>query len=42
MTVFVDDATLRDAQDRAARLPLGPVEQQRWREVAAYARGPPA
>jgi hypothetical protein len=36
MTVFVDDATLRDAQDRAARLPLGPVEQQRWREVAAY------
>ena len=36
MTVFVDDATLRDAQDRAARLPLGSVEQQRWREVAAY------
>jgi aminoglycoside phosphotransferase (APT) family kinase protein len=36
MTVFVDDATLRDAQDRAARLPLGPVEQQRWREVATY------
>jgi aminoglycoside phosphotransferase (APT) family kinase protein len=37
MTVFVDDATLRDAQDRAARFPLGPVEQRRWREVAAYA-----
>ena len=36
MTVFVDDATLRDARDRAARLPLGAVEQQRWREVAAY------
>lgn len=37
MTVFVDDATLRDARDRAGRLPLGPVEQQRWQEVAAYA-----
>lgn len=36
MTVFVDDATLRAAHDRAARLPLGSVEQQRWREVAAY------
>jgi len=36
MTVFVDDVTLRDARDRAARLPLGSVEQQRWREVAAY------
>ncbi|MBV9204105.1 MAG: phosphotransferase family protein, partial [Actinobacteria bacterium] len=36
MTVFVDDATLRDAQDRAARLPLGAAEQRRWREVAAY------
>ena len=36
MTVFVDDATLRDARDRAARLPLGPAEQQRWREVTAY------
>jgi aminoglycoside phosphotransferase (APT) family kinase protein len=36
MTVFVDDTTLRDARDRAARLPLGPAEQQRWREVAAY------
>ena len=39
MTVFVDDATLRDALDRAARLPLGPVEQQRWRKVAAYGAG---
>jgi aminoglycoside phosphotransferase (APT) family kinase protein len=37
MTVFVDDATLRDARDRAARLPLGSVEQQRWQDVAAYA-----
>ena len=36
MTVFVDDATLRDARDRAARLPLGAAEQQRWRDVAAY------
>jgi len=36
MTVFVDDTALRDARDRAARLPLGPAEQQRWREVAAY------
>jgi aminoglycoside phosphotransferase (APT) family kinase protein len=36
MTVFVDDATLRDARDRAARLPLGSVEQQRWQDVAAY------
>lgn len=36
MTVFVDDATLSDARDRAARLPLGPAEQRRWREVAAY------
>jgi hypothetical protein len=36
MTVFVDDAALRHAAARAARLPLGPVEQQRWREVAAY------
>src|SRR5580693_163952 len=39
MTVFVDDATLHDALDRAARLPLGPAEQQRWREVAAYGAG---
>ena len=36
MTVFVDDATLRDARDRAARLPLGSVEQQRWQDIAAY------
>jgi aminoglycoside phosphotransferase (APT) family kinase protein len=36
VTVFVDDTTLRDARDRASRLPLGPAEQQRWREVAAY------
>jgi len=36
MTVFVDDATLRDAQDRAARFPLGLIEQRRWQEVAAY------
>jgi aminoglycoside phosphotransferase (APT) family kinase protein len=37
MTVFVDDATLRDARDRAARLPLTSAEQQRWQQVAAYA-----
>ena len=36
MTVFVDDTTLSDARDRAARLPLGPAEQQRWRDIAAY------
>ncbi len=36
MTVFVDDAALRDARDRAARLPLGSAEQQRWRDIAAY------
>jgi aminoglycoside phosphotransferase (APT) family kinase protein len=36
MTVFVDDATMRDARDRAARLPLGSAEQQRWRDIAAY------
>jgi aminoglycoside phosphotransferase (APT) family kinase protein len=36
MTVFVDDATLREAGDRAARLPLGSAEQQRWRDIAAY------
>jgi aminoglycoside phosphotransferase (APT) family kinase protein len=36
VTVFVDDAALRDARDRAARLPLGSVEQQRWQDVAAY------
>jgi aminoglycoside phosphotransferase (APT) family kinase protein len=39
VTVFVDDATLRDARARAARLPLGPVEQQRWQDVAAYGMG---
>jgi aminoglycoside phosphotransferase (APT) family kinase protein len=38
MTVFVDDETLRDAQSRAARLPLGALERQRWQEVAAYAK----
>jgi aminoglycoside phosphotransferase (APT) family kinase protein len=36
MTVFVADAILADAQDRAARLPLSPAEQRRWQEVAAY------
>jgi len=42
VTVFVDDATLRGARRRAARLPLNPAEQRRWQEVAAYAaaRGP--
>jgi aminoglycoside phosphotransferase (APT) family kinase protein len=36
VTVFVDDTTLSDARDRATRLPLGPAEQQRWRDIAAY------
>ena len=42
MTVFVENAVLRDAQQRAERLPLSPAEQRRWQEVAAYgaARGP--
>ena len=36
MTVFVEDAVLIDAQQRAERLPLSPAEQRRWQEVAAY------
>jgi aminoglycoside phosphotransferase (APT) family kinase protein len=36
MTVFVEDAVLRDVQQRAARLPLSAEEQQRWQEVAGY------
>jgi aminoglycoside phosphotransferase (APT) family kinase protein len=36
MTVFVEDAVLVDAQQRAERLPLSPAEQRRWQEVAAY------
>ena len=36
MTVFVEDAVLRDAQHRAERLPLSPAERRRWQEVAAY------
>ena len=36
MTVFVTDAVLVDAQQRAERLPLGPAERRRWQEVAAY------
>jgi aminoglycoside phosphotransferase (APT) family kinase protein len=36
MTVFVEDAVLADAQQRAERLPLSPAEQRRWQEVAAY------
>jgi aminoglycoside phosphotransferase (APT) family kinase protein len=36
VTVFVEDAVLVDAQQRAERLPLGPAEQRRWQEVAAY------
>ena len=36
MTVFVEDAVLLDAQQRAERLPLSPAEQRRWQEVAAY------
>jgi len=36
VTVFVEDAVLRDAQQRAERLPLSPAERRRWREVAAY------
>ena len=41
MTVFVDDAALRDAHHRAARLPLSPAEQRRWQEVAAYGAARP-
>jgi aminoglycoside phosphotransferase (APT) family kinase protein len=36
MTVFVADAVLAGAQQRAERLPLSPAEQRRWQEVAAY------
>ena len=36
MTVFVADAVLVDAQQRAERLPLSLAEQRRWQEVAAY------
>jgi aminoglycoside phosphotransferase (APT) family kinase protein len=36
MTVFVEDAVLVDAQQRAERLPLSLAEQRRWQEVAAY------
>ena len=36
MTVFVEDAVLLDAQQRAGRLPLSPAEHRRWQEVAAY------
>jgi aminoglycoside phosphotransferase (APT) family kinase protein len=36
VTVFVDDAILRDAQQRAERLPLTAAEHRRWQEVAAY------
>ncbi|MGH3149809.1 MAG: phosphotransferase family protein, partial [Streptosporangiaceae bacterium] len=42
MTVFVEDAVLRDARQRAERLPLSAAERRRWLQVAAYgaARGP--
>ena len=36
MTVFVEDAVLADAQQRAEQLPLSPAERRRWQEVAAY------
>ena len=36
MTVFVEDAVLLDAQQRAERFPLTPAEQRRWQDVAAY------
>ncbi len=36
MTVFVQDAVLAGAQQRAERLPLTPAERRRWQEVAAY------
>ena len=36
MTVFVEDAVLVGAQQRAERFPLSPAEQRRWQEVAAY------
>jgi aminoglycoside phosphotransferase (APT) family kinase protein len=36
VTVYVEDAVLAEAQQRAERLPLSPAEQRRWQEVAAY------
>ena len=36
MTAFVDAATVRAAADRAARLPLGDVETQRWQRLVAH------
>ena len=36
MTVFVEDAVLLDAQQRAERLPLSPAEHRRWQQVATY------
>jgi aminoglycoside phosphotransferase (APT) family kinase protein len=36
MTVFVEDAVLLDAQQRAERLPLSAAEHRRWQEVATY------
>jgi aminoglycoside phosphotransferase (APT) family kinase protein len=36
-TVFVDDAALRAAHERAARVPLSPAEQRRWQQVFDYA-----
>jgi hypothetical protein len=36
MTVFVDDATVHAARDRAAQLALTEAETQRWRDVTAY------
>jgi aminoglycoside phosphotransferase (APT) family kinase protein len=36
MTVFVEDAVLVGAQQRAERFPLSPAEQRRWQEVAVY------
>ena len=37
MTAYVDEATVRDARERAARLPLNAVEEQRWEQVVQYA-----
>lgn len=39
MTVFVEDAVLLDAQQRAERLPLSPAEHRRWQQVATYRAG---
>lgn len=41
MTAFVDEATVRAAHDRAARLPLGPVDTKRWERLIECAAARP-